>query len=345
MKILLTIILLSSFSTCLNAKPKATPIYSGEDVVWGFDFLNDSELLITHRSGKLVHYNIKTKKKAILSSPNVYPDGQGGLLDIQIYEGYIYITFSEKIKDKEVTSLARKKLGDKDFKTIFQSNAHGGKDIHFGSRLAFKDQHLFMTIGDRSERDLAQSLKHHNGKVIRLNLDGSIPKDNPYINNLNALNEIWSYGHRNPQGLGFDPISKKLFEVEFGPRGGDEVNIIEPKNNYGWPVITYGKEYWGPSIGSKEKKGMMQPLVYWVPSISPSGMNFYTGSKIKEWKNNLFLACLGSEHLRRLVLKDNKVVSQEELFKELEERIRFVKTGKDGYLYFSTDSGKVFKVE
>lgn len=338
--LLLTILV---FSSTIWAKPEL--IYQGEDVVWGFDFLNQDQLVITHRNGSMFYYNLKNKKKEKISTPKVYADGQGGLLDVQIYNDYIYITFSEKLKSgKIITSLARKKINDKNFKIIFQSNAHGDKDIHFGSRLAFKNDKMFMTIGERSERDLAQSLRHHNGKVLRLNLDGSIPSDNPYIKNQQALDEIWSYGHRNPQGIAFHPENGKLFEVEFGPRGGDEINIIEPGKNYGWPVITYGKEYWGPSIGAEQKEGMEQPLKYWVPSISPSGMNFYTGDKIKEWKNNLFLACLSEEHLRRLILKDNKVVKEEALFKNLNERVRFVRTGPDGYLYFSTDSGKIFKV-
>lgn len=338
--ILLIGALLSSNLMSMNA----TEIYKGKDVAWGFDFLTSNKLLITHRSGKLVEYNIKNKTRKELLAPKVYADGQGGLLDIQIYQGYIYITYSEKLKSKKiVTSLARKKINEKKFKKIFESNAHGDKDIHFGSRLAFKQDKIFMTVGERSERDLAQSLKHHNGKVLRLNLDGTVPKDNPYVKT-QYLPEIWSYGHRNPQGIGFHPKTGELYEVEFGPRGGDEINIIQPKKNYGWPVITYGKEYWGPSIGDKKRKGMEQPLKYWVPSISPSGMSFYTGDKILEWKNNLFLACLSEEHLRRIVIKDKKVIKEEALFTKLEERVRSVRTGVDGYLYFSTDSGKIFKV-
>ena len=201
-----------------------------------------------------------------------------------------------------------------------------------------------MTMGDRGERKAAQKLNVHNGKILRLNLDGTPPLDNPFVKTKGALPEIWSYGHRNPQGIDFDPISKQIYSCEFGPRGGDELNLIKKSKNYGWPVITYGKEYWGPSIGDTHKKGMEQPVSYWVPSISPSGMVFYTGDKIPEWKNNLFLANLGSTHLRRLVLKENKVVMQEVLFDKMDKRIRQVRNGKDGYLYFSTDNGAIYKV-
>ena len=173
----------------------------------------------------------------------------------------------------------------------------------------------------------------HNGKIIKIPLS---EKSAPIV---------WSLGHRNPQGIDVDPVTNNLYSLEFGPRGGDELNLIKKGKNYGWPLITYGKEYWGPAIGPTHKKGLEQPVEHWTPSISPSAMEFYTGNKIKAWKNNLFLACLSGMHLRKLVLKGNKVISQEKLFADLQERIRNVRTGLDGYLYFSTDSGKLYKVQ
>ena len=201
-----------------------------------------------------------------------------------------------------------------------------------------------MTIGDRGERKYSQDLGVHNGTVLRLTLDGKPAAGNPFANQAGARPEIWSYGHRNPQGIDFDPVSGKLYSCEFGPRGGDELTLVQPKLNYGWPVITYGREYWGGSIGPSFKDGMEQPVKHWTPSISPSGMAFYNGDKIKAWKGNLFIAALGNRHVRRIVMSGGKVQREEILFADLSERVRQVKQSPDGYLYFSTDSGKIFRV-
>ncbi len=344
-------ILQAAVSIADISKPKVKLVTKVGGVAWGFDFISPNELLVTEKSGSIFYFNLKTNKKSKLNGPKVKVTGQGGLLDIKFKViddiSYVYITFSEKLKGSVTTSLARGEFKNNkiaNLKTIFRAKVKGSGGRHFGSRLAFNGDKLFITIGDRGERKYAQDLSYHNGKLLRLNLDGSIPVDNPYVKNQKVLDEIWSYGHRNSQGLDFDPVSKKLFSVEFGPRGGDELNLISPKKNYGWPIITYGKEYYGLKIGQKKKTGMEQPVFYWVPSISPSGMGFYTGNKIKKWKNNLFIANLSSRHLRRLVLKNQKVVSEEKLFTKLDERIRHVDTSPDGYLYFSTDSGKLFKV-
>ena len=327
-------------------------IYEGDGVVWGFDFVDSSTMLVSHREGELYLYDLKTKKKAKLNAPKVYSKGQGGLLDV-VYKkiqdkDYVYITYSDPVKEgKAVTALARGELKDgalADLKTIFRSNADGDGSIHFGSRLVFDDESVFMTVGERGMRDLAQSLKRHNGSVLRLTLEGKPHPENSYFGKEEGLDEIYSYGHRNPQGIDIDPVSKRLYSVEMGPRGGDELNLIEKGKNYGWPEITYGAEYYGPKIGQYKKAGMEQPVTYWVPSISPSGMVFYTGDKIKGWKNHLFLACLSGNQIRKIQLKDNKVVSQTALFEDLGERFRHVRNGPDGYLYFSTDSGKIFRI-
>lgn len=330
-----------------QANYKTEQVYSGNGVVWGFSFINKDEILVTHRSGEFYYYNIKTKEKLKLPTPQITAINQGGLLDVLINGDQVYLTYSGDKGDKVVTSLAKAQYKNKsiqNLKTIFQATMGGNTGRHFGSRLVIKDNHLYMTIGDRGERNFAQSLSHHDGSILRLTLDGKAAPGNPFAEKKNALPEIYSWGHRNPQGIDIDPVSGEIYSCEFGPKGGDELNHIKPGVNYGWPVITYGTEYWGPVIGTTRKMGMEQPITYWTPSISPSGMVFYRGDKIPEWKNNLFLANLGSKHLRRLVLKDRKVIKQEELFKSMNERIRQVRNGLDGYLYFSTDSGKIFKV-
>jgi aldose sugar dehydrogenase len=233
-----------------------------------------------------------------------------------------------------------------DLKDLFVAEAVNDNTVHFGSRIEFtKDGHIFMTIGDRDDRHKAQSLNNHHGKVLRLDLEGRAAKGNPFEKTKGAKPEIWSYGHRNPQGLVMNPVTGDLFAAEFGPRGGDELNLIQAGKNYGWPVVTFGREYWGPKIGEgTTKAGIENPIEHWAPSISPSAVAVYTASKMKEWQGNIFLGCLSSAHLRRLVLENGKVVKQEELFKDKGWRIRNVKISQDGDLYFSTDSGQLVKV-
>lgn len=342
-------ILILIFCYSLFATYKTEILLEDEGVIWGFDFLNSEELYYSIREGKLYYYNLKTKKKIQIPSPKFVAQGQGGLLDVKINrennKDFLYLTYST-VKDNKLTTALAKGEISKDrsisLKNIFTAQTEGDSSIHFGSRIAIQADQLFMTIGERGERKYAQSLKHHNGKILRLNLDGSPYKANPFAKE--GLAEIYTLGHRNPQGIAIAPNGIDLYSCEFGPKGGDEVNWIKVKNNYGWPVITYGREYWGPKIGTTHKEGYQQPLVYWSPSISPSGMNFYSGNKIAEWHNDLFLAALGSRHLRRLRVKDHKIMFQEKLYEELNERIRQVNTGKDGYLYFSTDSGKIYKI-
>ena len=312
-----------------------------KDVVWGLDFLTESasEIIFTERGGKLSVCDVKNKSvREIVGVPSVVANGQGGLLDVLVHPKTknIYLTFSEKIDDGATTSLFRAELSKDKTKlqngsVIFRSNAIEKTDIHFGSRVvADSGDHLFMSIGERNKRHKAQVKDLHHGKILRLTLDGKA--------------EIWSMGHRNPQGLGFDRQGQ-LYNAEMGPRGGDEVNVIKKDLNYGWPIITYGREYYGPSIGEKSKAGLEQPLLKWVPSISPSGMTFYTGDRLKKFKDNLFLATLSGEHVHRVVFdKEMKVVKEEELFTDLRERFRQVKQGPDGALYFTTDSGKIYKL-
>lgn len=313
------------------------------DVIWGSDFIpsqNADEIIFTQRGGQLSMCETKAKTvKPIVGAPAVVAKDQGGLLDVLIHPKTkkIYLTFSEKTDTGATTSLFRADLSPDKTKlqsgtVIFRTNADADTGMHFGSRVVAdpKSDFLFMSIGDRNIRDKAQDPKLHHGKILRLTLDGKA--------------EIWTSGHRNTQGLAFDS-NGRLFNAEMGPRGGDEVNIITKGLNYGWPVITYGREYWGPSIGKKEKPGLEQPLIKWVPSISPSGLTFYNGTRLTKFKDNLFLANLSGQHVRRVVLdKASKVVKEEELFSELNERFRQAKEGPDGALYFSTDSGKLYKL-
>ncbi len=320
------------------------------DVVWGFDFLPDGRILFTLREGKMGLYDKATKKVTYLENlPKVYVAGQAGLLDVRVHPDFaknsmIYFTYSEAVKDKSTTAIGRAKLNGArldDVEKIFSAHEPNSEDIHYGSRIVFHENHLFVSIGERNKRENAQDLAYHQGKILRLKEDGTSPTDNPFIKTKWAKPEIWSYGHRNPQGLAKNETTGVLYEAEFGPRGGDEVNLIKPGLNYGWPIVTYGKEYWGPSIGTTAKSGIEQPLVYWVPSISPSALAIYSGDKFPKWKDNLFLATLSGAHIRRVVLSGDKVVGQEELIKDLDYRIRNVRTGPEGFLYFSTDEGQI----
>lgn len=324
----------------------------GQSPIWGFDFVDDKQILFSERDGKLSLLNLTTKKVTpVQGVPKVWNRGQGGLLDVRLHpkdKSIVYLTFSEPKGKGGTTSVFRGELvGDnlKNGKVIFSSKAVSENTIHFGSRLAFDGKgYLFMTIGDRNERDQVLDLAYHTGKIIRLKEDGSVPSDNPYVGVKGALPEIWAVGVRSPQGLDFDKQGT-LWESEMGPRGGDEINIIGKAKNYGWPAITYGREYWGPKIGEgTAKEGMEQPVVYWVPSISPSGMKFYYNEKNPKWNGSLFLGTLSGVHLRRLVIENNKVTQQEVLLKEAAERFRSVNVSPNGELFVSTDSGKIMRV-
>lgn len=327
---------------------------SRNDVIWGFDFQKDGTVLFTERAGKLLSYNPKTKKTAeITGVPKVFAVGQGGLLDIRVHpkSGLIYFAYSQPFGEKKsATTVATATLkGNKltNVKEIFVTDVKSENEYHYGSRIEFDGKgHIFITSGERGERPMVQKLDNHVGKIIRLNEDGSVPKDNPYVNDKSAKPEVYASGIRSPQGLAMRPGTDELWEAEMGPKGGDELNIVIPKLNFGWPVITYGTEYEGPKIGEgiTSKEGMEQPVIYWTPSISPSAMAFYSGDKMPEWKGNIFLALLSGQHLRRLVLDGKKVVKQEELFKNLDWRWRNVRTGPDGYLWYSTDEGKLGRI-
>ena len=331
----------------------------GFDVPWGMAFLPNRDLIVSDRNGTLWRIIYKSKIKAKISGvPKVRYKGQGGLLDIEahpdfINNNFLYISFSEFLennKNKSFTSIYRYKLQDNNLiekKIIFKTNNkfYSRSNIHYGIRMVFDKQgFIYFSIGDRGNRNQAQLLNHPNGKIHRLHDDGSIPMDNPFINVKNAIKSIWTYGNRNPQGLAIHPISEIIFESEHGPRGGDELNILFSGNNYGWPEITYGKNYSGTTITKfTHKEGMEQPVIHWTPSIAVCGIDFYDGNIFKNWKNNLLVTSLKFENLYRLTIDQNKVIDQEIIY-SAGSRIRDVETGPDGYIYLALeDPGRIIR--
>lgn len=349
MKFLFSFFLLMSCATAQVAKHEE--LLKREDVIWGFDFLPDERVIFTERGGVMGIFDPKTKAVTVLKNvPKVYTAGQAGLLDVRVHPEFsknnlIYFTYAAYVGRLSTTALGRAELlgGElKNVKELFLAEKPSDEDIHYGSRIAFDGKgHVFFAMGDRNDRPKVRDLSYHNGKMMRLKEDGSVPKDNPYVGVKDARPEIWALGLRSPQGLYYKAETNELWEAEMGPRGGDEINLIEAKKDYGWAEATYGREYYGPRIGKKDKKGTEQPLVYWVPSISPSALTFYTGDKFPEWKGNAFLACLSGEHIRRIVFDGKTAKDQEKLLKDLDWRFRNVRTGPDGYLWFSTDDGRI----
>jgi glucose/arabinose dehydrogenase len=330
---------------------------------WGIAVLSEGKLLITEKEGNMRIVNAAGNiSEAIAGLPKVDARAQGGLLGLVLDPQFstnrtVYWAFTEAGTNGNHTAVAKGTLSKdeksmQNAKVIYRStHTHRGA-LHYGGRLVFdKSGNLLVTIGERSDqstRVLAQDLKSSLGKIIRITKDGKPAANNPFANNKNALPEIYSYGHRNPQGIAFHPSNGTLWAAEFGPRGGDELNLIRPAKNYGWPVITYGIEYSGKQIGEptiQAKKGMEQPVYYWDPVLSPSGMTFYSGKGIPEWKNNLFIAGLSSTHIARLVISNNKVVGEERLLSREAERFRDVVEGKDGELYTVTDAGKLYIIQ
>ena len=330
-------------------------IVDGIDIPWGMDFINETEFLVTDKKGIL--YHVKNGVKTEVSGlPKVYVRGQGGLLDVALHPNFksnkiVYLAISVNLEGDEggntaIYSGTFEKFKINNMKLLYKAVPNTKKGQHFGSRIVFDDKgHLFFGVGDRGNRDVnPQDIKNDGGKIYRLNLDGSIPDDNPFVNKQGAKKAVYTYGNRNPQGLIFHPITGELWEHEHGPKGGDEINIIEKGKNYGWPVFTYGINYSGTSITDKrEMPGMEQPLYYWVPSIAPSGMAFSTSDIYKDWKGDLFVGSLKFKYLERLVIRDKKVIKREKILDEI-GRVRNVKEGPDGYLYIGVDGKGILKV-
>lgn len=352
---------------------RVAQLVTGLDHPWSLAFLPDGSALVTERPGRLLHVTgVSGSRQAgaaarqvrdVRGLPDISDNGQGGLLDIVVDANFqrnrrVYFTYSSRYQFGDGTTLARARLdlaeGDGprlvEVEELFRmsNSSFGGR--HFGSRLAFgSDGTLYMTIGDRGDRDRAQDLGDHAGTVLRFNRDGSVPADNPFVGRSDALPEIYSYGHRNAQGMALNPDTGEIWLHEHGPRGGDEINIVRPALNYGWPVVSYGGEYaTGRQVGEgTSKPGMEEPLLHWTPSIAPSGMTFYTGTVFDAWQGDIFVGALAGEHLRRGVMNGSEVVSQEVLLQDVVGRIRDVRTGPDGLIYLITDedNGGLYRLE
>ena len=334
-------------------------VAEGLEHPWGLAMLPDGRMLVTERPGRLRIVSKEGGLSPPLSGvPAVHAFDQGGLLDVELDPQFasnhrIYLSFAEPgSSGTSGTSVARAVLGDSglsNVRVIYQQDPKINSNFHYGSRIVFRpDGTMFITQGERfSERKEAQNLLSYFGKIIRVNSDGSVPKDNPFVGRADALPAIWSYGHRNMQGAAIDPATGRLWTVEHGARGGDELNHPEPGKNYGWPAITYGIDYNGTRIGSGAvKEGMEQPVYYWDPVIAPSGMLFYTGDKFPDWRGSIFIGGLASSSLVRLEMRGDRVVKEERYLGELHERIRDVRQGLDGYIYVITDNpkGRILRV-
>ena len=325
---------------------------------WSVAFLPDGRMLVTEKPGRLrVVENGRLLPSPVKGVPAVWAEGQGDLLDVAVHpdyatNGWIYLSYSDPGENNSaMTAIVRGKLRDGalvDQATVFRvpSGLYRTGDVHFGSRFVFDGKgHLFFTIGERGQQKDAQDLTRPNGKVHRIHDDGRVPQDNPFVGRKGAFPTIWSYGHRNPQGLAKHPTTGDLWDAEHGPRGGDELNVVLPGKNYGWPVITYGMNYDGtPMTNLTAKAGMEQPVTYWTPSIAVCAIDFYTGDRFPRWKNHLFLGALAQQELRRIEIKGRSVTHQEVLFKNI-GRVRDVVNGPDGYIYVAfNDPGRVARL-
>jgi glucose/arabinose dehydrogenase len=333
---------------------------SGLSFPWALAFLPDGRMLITERPGRMRIATGGKLSPPLAGVPQVFARGQGGLHDVILDRGFaqngtIYFCYASPEGSGAQTALARAKLVDgatprlDEVRQIFKQQGPPSTANHFGCRIVqARDGNLFITTGDHFRyRDEAQNLGNHLGKVIRVTPDGAAPPDNPFVKRPGAKPEIWSYGHRNMQGAALHPESGKLWTHEHGARGGDEINIPLAGRNYGWPVITWGIDYSGARIGvGTHREGMEQPIKYWVPSIAPSGMAFYTGNLFPAWRGNLFVGALAGQMLVRLELAGETVGREERLLQNLRERIRYVRQGPDGALYLATDNnnGRILRV-
>lgn len=341
-------------------KIKATVVARGLENPWALAFLPDGDMLVTERPGRLrLISNGTLQPEPIAGTPDVVARGQGGLLDVVAHPNFaenklVYLTYSGRGEGGAGTEVARAVLNGAKLQkqeVIFKVDPKTGGANHYGSRMLFHpDGTLYVTFGDRyTFMKEAQNTTNHLGTIIRITEDGKVPPDNPFVGKEGAKPEIYSYGHRNVQGLALRTATGQLLAHEHGPRGGDELNVLKPGANYGWPAITHGVDYSGAIISDKtEAPGMEQPVVFWVPSIAPSGMVVYSGDKFPKWKDNVFVGALAGQHLRRLQFKGDKVVEQEVLLSGLAERVRDVRQGLDGNLYIVTDDpvdGKVIRLE
>jgi glucose/arabinose dehydrogenase len=369
MKIIITLLL-----AALTLTASATPVMhfkaqgrdhvverltQGHGSIWGLEFITKDLIIFTLKEGGIKLLDLRNGAvKTLTNPPPSISYGQGGLLDIALHPKFdknrwVYVTYARRgVSNGAGTALARARLdagntGFGPWEEIFIAKNLGSGGLHFGSRIAFdKDGYLYMSMGERGQGELAQKLNVHNGKVVRLFDDGRVPQDNPFVGTAGALPEIWSYGHRNPQGLFYDRQSDKLYEQEHGPQGGDEINLVEKGKNYGWPVITYGEQYGGGPIGNGEtaRSGMEQPLKYFRPSIAPSGLMIYRGSKVRLFTDKFVSGSLALQHLNLVSVDEPSRACEDRLLVGLNDRFRDVKQGPDGLPYVSTDDGNIYRI-
>lgn len=368
---IITAVLLIGFVSCkdankpeiaVNTAPLGPLTFKVETVVdslsipWGMAFLPDNSILISEKKGDLIHF-VNGEKKLIKGLPEIQSKGQGGLLDLALDpnytdNGWIYFSYASNMEAKDNganTTIARAKLENDaliDLQVLYKATPNTKKGQHFGSRITFdKNNFLYFSIGDRGNRDEnPQDINRDGGKIYRINTDGSIPSDNPFYATDGAKKAIYSYGHRNPQGMDMHPETGKIWVHEHGPKGGDEINIIQPGKNYGWPKASYGINY-DDSILTDDKTlpGMENPIHYWVPSIAPSGMAFVTSDKYPQWKGNVLVGSLKFQYLDRCVLEGNKVVEEEKLLEKL-GRVRTVKQAPDGFIYVAIEHKGIVRI-
>ncbi len=334
------------------------PITDGLEFPWDVAFLSEREALVTEKPGRLSRIDLATgERRAIAGVPDVAFVGQGGLLGVEAHpefaaNGWLYLSYSTAVEPHAYTTrLARARLrGDRlvDFEVLFSAEPARPGENHFGGAIAFDgDGLLYLAVGEREERDFAQDLGTHLGKILRLRPDGSIPDDNPFVGRGGAEPSIYTWGHRNPQGLALHPATGAMWAAEHGPQGGDEINVLRPGRNYGWPIVSYGEEYGGGKIGvGTHREGLEPPVRYYVPSIAPSGIAFYTGDALTDWNGCLFVAALRLTHLNRLALEGEHVVHEERLFGDLWHRVRNVAQSPfTGELFVLTENGTLFRID
>jgi glucose/arabinose dehydrogenase len=332
---------------------RVTAVVGGLNHPWAMAFLPEGGVLITERPGNLRLLRIPGGlSKPLAGVPKVAAQGQGGLLDVALSpdfasDRYVYLSYAEADGGKSGTAVGRGRLSAdgsalEDFRVLFRQEPKLSSGLHYGSRLVFDGKgYLYISLGENNQRSTAQDLDKLQGKVVRLKADGSVPPDNPFVGRAGARPEIWSYGHRNPQGMALNPRTGQLWENEHGPRGGDEINLIQPGKNYGWPLATHGINYSGqpiPEAKGTDLPGMEPPLFWWPKSPAISGMAFYDANRFPAWRNSLFIGALANQNLIRLTLDGDRVVAQEWLLADRKQRIRDVRQGPDGYMYVLTDA-------
>jgi aldose sugar dehydrogenase len=326
---------------------KVDTLYSAFQNPWGMTWIGDGKMLITERKGEiLIFKDDKYTGQKVQGLPAVYANGQAGLLDISVHpdfaqNGWIYIAYAKPVPGGGATTIARFRLNGStvtSFEDLIVTTPAVTSGTHYGSRIVFDNQKfLYFTNGERGSQNNAQNLTNSHGKVHRIHDDGRIPADNPFVNTANAVASIWTYGNRNPQGMIYDQTNNRIWSVEHGPMGGDELNLIEKGKNYGWPVITYGQNYNGtPITNITEKEGMEQPVKYWVPSIATCGMTLITSDKYPTWKGNILVAALAGTHIARIEMNGTRAVGEEKLLPGI-GRVRQVSQSPDGFIYAITE--------